>query len=90
MLVQTQKGDEEMRYRMPKQTLNEYFAEQREREREAQDIYCAIQAFYHHKANAIYEDAIINLVGKRGLQLLREFHLIEACATFNGNKLYAL
>lgn len=79
-----------MRYRMPKQTFNEYLAEQREREREAQDIYCAIQAFYHHKADALYEDAIVNLVGKRGLQLLREFKLVESCGIINGNKLYAL
>lgn len=79
-----------MRYRMPKQTLDEYLAEQRERETEAQHIYSAVQAFYHHKADAVYEDAIVNLVGKRGLQLLREFHLIEACGIINGNKLYAL
>lgn len=79
-----------MRYRMPKQTLNEYLAEQREKEREAQDIYCAIQSFYHHKVDAVYEDAIVNLVGKRGLQLLREFKLIESCGIINGNKLYVL
>lgn len=79
-----------MRYKMPRQTYEDYEAERRCAEREAQDMYCAIQAYYHHKADAVYEDAIIALVGERGLRLLREFHLIETCAVFGERKLYAL
>ena len=79
-----------MRYKMPKQALKDYMEERRANEIEAQHIYSAIQAFYHHKVDAVYEDAIVNLVGKRGLQLLREFKLIESCGIINGNKLYAL
>lgn len=59
-------------------------------EAEAQFIYGAIVAHFHGKAEAVYEDTIINLVGTHGLELLREFRLIESCAILEGRKLYAL
>ena len=42
------------------------------------------------KAEALYEDVIISLVGYNGLIALRESHAIETCALLNGRKLYAL
>ena len=42
------------------------------------------------KADALYEDTIIKLIGMDGLIALREAHMIETCAMFNGRKLYAL
>ena len=72
-----------------KQTLLDYFAEQSAKESEANEIYNFICSQYKH-AETIYEDVIINLVGCHGLDLLREFHLIETCANINGRKLYAL
>lgn len=41
-------------------------------------------------AEAVYEDAIIAIVGTEGLQLLRENRLIESCAVLYGRKLYAV
>ena len=41
-------------------------------------------------SETVYEDVIISIVGNTGLSILREFHLIETCAMFNGRKLYAL
>lgn len=79
-----------MRYKMNKQIIKDYEAERKANEREAQDIYCAIQSYFHHNAETVYEDIIIELVGNRGLNLLREFRLIETCAVIHGRKLYAL
>ena len=45
---------------------------------------------HYPKADALYEDAIIGLVGMEGLQALREAHKIETCAMFYGRKLYAI
>lgn len=42
------------------------------------------------KADALYEDAIIECIGMNGLIALRKAHMIETCAMFNGRKLYAL
>ena len=42
------------------------------------------------KADTLYEDTIIRLVGYEGLKTLRENHLIETCAKFGDRKLYAL
>lgn len=79
---------------MPKyvleQALRDYVDEQREREMEAQSIYSALGAYFKWKAEAIYEDAIISLVGEVGLSLLREFNLIESCGIIEGKKLYAI
>ena len=78
---------------MPKeileQALKDYYDELHEREMEAQSIYSAIGAYFKWKAEAIYEDVIISLVGETGLSLLREFHLIESCGIVQGKKLYA-
>lgn len=42
------------------------------------------------KADAIYEDAIIEICGEEGLMTLRESRLIEGCGIINGRKLYAI
>ena len=42
------------------------------------------------RVETLYEDVIINLVGINGLNALRNAHLIETCAMFNGRKLYAI
>lgn len=42
------------------------------------------------KADAIYEDAIINICGRRGLLSLRESCLIELCGVLEGRRLYAV
>ena len=72
-----------------RQIAKDYYSEQSAREFEAQNIYSAIGCYFHWKVDAVYEDVIINLVGKRGLELLREFRLIESCGIINGRKLYA-
>lgn len=72
------------------QQFKDYEVEQSAREHEAQSIYSAVSCYFHHKAETVYEDIIINLVGERGLALLREFHLIESCGVIEGRKLYAL
>ena len=73
-----------------KQALKDYEAEQSARRFEAESIYSAISCYFHHKAEIVYEDTIISLVGKHGLALLREFRLIESCGTVLGRKLYAM
>jgi hypothetical protein len=55
----------------------------------AKEIYAKVRETYP-KADAVYEDAIIALVGLEGLIALREMHLIETCAVFERGKLYAL
>ena len=45
---------------------------------------------HYPKADALYEDKIIDLVGRDGLRALREAHKIETCAMFYGRKLYAI
>ena len=45
---------------------------------------------HYPKADALYEDTIIDLVGREGLRALREAHKIETCAMFYGRKLYAI
>lgn len=40
--------------------------------------------------DAIYEDAIIHLVGIVGLGLLREHGLVEGCGVLHGRSLYTL
>ena len=79
-----------MRYKITSQNIKDFEDERRANEQEAQHIYCAIQSYFHHNAETVYEDIIIELVGQRGLYLLREFRLIETCAVINGRKLYAL
>ena len=40
--------------------------------------------------NAIYEDALIHLVGVRGVESLKENKLLESCGVVNGRQLYTL
>ena len=42
------------------------------------------------KADAIYEDAIIDICGMEGLLSLRESRLIELCGVLEGRRLYAI
>ena len=72
------------------QAYLDYEAERECRAKEAQMCYSAIGCYFHWKADAIYEDKIIELVGEHGLALLREFKLIECCAVINYRRLYAL
>ena len=40
--------------------------------------------------DAIYEDALIHLVGVRGVESLKENKLLGACGVVNGRQLYKL
>lgn len=40
--------------------------------------------------DSIYEDYIINLIGIKGLNSLKEKNLLETCGVVNGRQLYAL
>ena len=44
----------------------------------------------HEGLDAIYEDSILELVGKFGLYILKKHNLIEACGVVHGRQLYAL
>lgn len=58
------------------------------------EIYAANCADLLHEtypqADAIYEDAIIDLVGEARLAALREMQMVESCGSIYGRKLYAL
>lgn len=72
------------------QSYEDYKHELESLEREAQDYYCALGCYFHWKVDAVYEDAIIDIIGQHGLDLIREFRLMEPCGVINGRKLYAL
>lgn len=72
------------------QAYLDYQAEQECKLREAQDCYNLIGNHFHWRIDAVYEDKIIDLVGERGLKLIREFHLVETCGIINNRKLYTL
>ena len=55
----------------------------------AKEIYSDLRDEFA-KADALYEDTIVAHCGQEGLQLLREYNFIEACAILDGRKLYAL
>ena len=40
--------------------------------------------------DVIYEDALIHLVGVRGVEALKENKLLESCGVVNGRQLYTL
>lgn len=40
--------------------------------------------------DSIYEDYIVSLVGKYGLQSLKAYGKLEACGAVNGRQLYVL
>jgi hypothetical protein len=67
---------------------DDYQAELDALAQEAQDYYCLLCSAI--KADAIYEDAIIDTIGKYGFDLIRQFRLIESCGIINGRKLYAI
>lgn len=52
--------------------------------------YLQLLKIAYPKADAIYEDAIIEICGEEGLMALRESRLIEGCGIINGCKLYAI
>ena len=54
------------------------------------NIYLAQLKSTYPKADAIYEDIIINLLGREGLMALRESRLIELCGVLEGRRLYAI
>ena len=55
----------------------------------AMEVYNFIKSSYP-KADTLYEDTILNLVGIYGLNILKENHMIETCAKFGERKLYAI
>ena len=55
----------------------------------AEQYYNLLKSYYP-QADALYEDNIIDIIGKKGLHILKEAKLIEECATFTGNTLYVL
>lgn len=40
--------------------------------------------------DAIYEDAVVHLIGTFGLNILRMHKLVESCGVVNGRQLYVL
>ncbi len=73
-----------------KQSYIDYELEQQFKELEAQNYYMLVVSHFHCKDCAVYENTLIDIIGKHGLSMLREFHLIESCGSINGRKLYAL
>lgn len=55
----------------------------------AEDLYKKLILAFP-KADAIYEDSIVDIVGYDGLMLLRKEHMIESCGILEGRKLYAV
>lgn len=55
----------------------------------AEDLYKKLMLAFP-KADAIYEDSIVDIVGYDGLMLLRKEHMIESCGILEGRKLYAV
>lgn len=72
------------------QAYVDYEVEREARAKEAQSYYSALGCYFHWKVDAIYEDKILDIIGRRGLDLIREFHLMESCGIINGRRLYAL
>ena len=54
------------------------------------EFYLAFLKAKFPKAETLYEDTIVSIIGHNGLMALRESKSIETCAMFNGRKLYAL
>lgn len=73
-----------------KQSYEDYELERECRAKEAQSYYSALGCYFHWKVDAIYEDKILDIIGQHGLDLIREFRLMEPCGIINGRKLYAL
>ncbi len=73
-----------------KQAYSDYHSETEYDMSEAQNYHALLVSYFHCKDCAVYEDAIIDIIGKRGLSLLRKHQLIESCGIINQRKLYAL
>lgn len=73
-----------------KQSFVDYKVEQQFEELEAKNYYMLLVNHFGTNNCAIYEDAIIDVVGQHGLALLRKYKLIESCAVIRYRKLYAL
>ena len=73
-----------------KQSYEDYEMEREARCHEAQGYYSVLGCYFHWKVDAINEDKILDIIGQHGLDLIREFHLMEPCGIINGRKLYAL
>lgn len=71
------------------QKINALMAGKNTNKGKAEQYYNLLKHYYP-QADALYEDTIINLVGKQGLHVLVEAKAIEACANFNERKLYVL
>lgn len=54
------------------------------------DEYLQLLKTAYPKAEAIYEDAIIDICGMEGLMSLRENRLIELCGVLESRRLYAI
>lgn len=72
------------------QAYVDYEVEREARAKEAQSYYSALGCYFHWKVDAVYEDKILDIIGRHGLDLIREFRLMEPCGIINGRKLYAL
>ena len=73
-----------------KQAYLDYQSEMTYEILEAQNYYMLLANHFHCTDCAVYEDTIIDIIGKRGLTLLRKHKLIESCGVINKRKLYAL
>lgn len=58
-------------------------------ETQAKNILADLKGMYP-KMETLYEDVIVSAIGQEGLYTLYKYNLIEACAMFNGRKLYAI
>lgn len=52
--------------------------------------YLGLLRKHYPRADAIYEDVIIDICGYDGFELLRKTHSIESCGIIYGRKLYAI
>lgn len=52
--------------------------------------YLSLLRKHYPRADAIYEDVIIDICGYDGFELLRKTHSIEPCGIIYGRKLYAI
>ena len=73
-----------------KQAYLDYESEQAFEKKKKKNYYMLLATHFHCTDCAIYEDTIINLIGKRGLELIRKHKLVESCGVINKRKLYAL
>lgn len=61
-----------------------------QKEEEYADFCANLLRQRYSNADAIYENAIIAIVGEVGLMLMRQYHRIECCGEVFGRRLYTL